>query len=115
MMENGFGLLHFCNDPKNKDFEVCSIERPKDAIPRKFTVPYETVYFFDTTQVKNSIYFSGGGLPLTESSTEQFFQIAMRYTIKPDMDTSTTKLANMKVARANHTMVTLTPNLLYVV
>ena len=106
--------LHFCDDAKSKFFAVCNIDNTKEIVTRKFPVPYETTYFFDTVQIKNTIYFTGGGLPLTDYSPEQYFQITMRFTIKPDMDTAVTKLTNMCVARANHAMVVLTPNHLFV-
>ena len=107
--------LHFCDDAKSKFFAICNIENTKEIITRKFLVPYETIYFFDTVQIGNTIYFTGGGLPSTDYSPEQYFQTMIKFTIKPEMDTVVTKLTNMCVARANHAMVALTPNTLYVV
>ncbi len=107
--------MHFCNDPKSKFFSVCDITNLKDIATRRYQVPYETLYFFDTAQVHNVIYFSGGGLPLTDTSSEQYFQIFMRFTIEHNMETSVLKLSGMGVPRANHTMFALTDSLLYVV
>ncbi len=103
---------HFCDDQKNKCFVMYNL---KDKTTHKFEVPYETVYLFDSVQVANQIYFTGGGMPPVESKGEQFFQTAVRLTILPDFDTKIEKLPNMSVSRANHTMVALSPNKLYVV
>lgn len=103
---------HFCDDQKNVYFVVYSLP---DKSTRKYEVPYETHYYFDSVQVKNQIYFTGGGLKPSGSKGEQFFHTTMRMTIKADMDTMLEKLADMNVSRANHTLVALTPNMLYVV
>lgn len=107
--------MHFCDDPKNKYFAVCNVANLKDIPTRKFMVPYETEYLFDTVQVKEYIYFSGGGVPASGSATEQFFKILMKFTIKADMETTINKLVDMNIARANHNMTALTSNALYVV
>lgn len=111
-MEAGEEYSHFCDDQQNKCFVVYNL---KDRQTRKYEVPYETVYLFDSVQVKNDIYFTGGGLPPAGGKPEQFFHNAVKVSILPDMDTTSDKLNSMKVSRANHTIVALTPNLLYVV
>jgi len=103
---------HFCDDQTNKCFVLYNL---KDKSTRKYEVPYETVYLFDSAQIKNQIYFTGGGLTPSGSQGEQFFQFTYRVTILPDLDTKTEKLQNMKVSRANHTCVALTQNLIYVI
>ncbi len=112
MMKATDEFTHFCDDQKNKCFVVYNV---KDKSTYKFEVPYETVYLFDSVQVKNQIYFTGGGMPPTESRGEQFFQTVVRLTIQPDMDTSIEKLPNMNVARANHTLVALNDKTLYAI
>lgn len=103
---------HFCDDQTNKVFVIYNL---KDKTSSKLEVPYETVYLFDSVQIKNHIYFTGGGLPPADGKGEQFFQTALRLIILPGMDTKTEKLPNMKVSRANHTCVALTQNLIYVI
>jgi len=111
-MESMSEFTHFCEDPKNKCFVLVNV---KDKTTQRLEVPYETVYLFDSVQIKNQIYFTGGGLPPTEGRGEQFFQTAVRLTIDTDMETSVEKLPNMSVARANHSMVALNDKFLYVI
>ena len=112
MMKESEEFTHFCDDQKNKCFVLFSL---KDKSTRKLEVPYETDYLFDSAQIKNQIYFTGGGMHPTESKGEQFFQTVVRLTIHPDMDTSIEKLPNMNVSRANHTLVALNNNTLYAI
>jgi len=93
---------------------LCNLKDLKDVPTRKYQVPYDSLYLFDTVQIKNMIYFSGGGAPATDTSPEQFYQIMMRVTIKPTMDTVLDKLSNMNTLRANHAMVAANAKLLYV-
>jgi hypothetical protein len=111
-METKQEYTHFCDDQKNQYFAILSLTV---KLSRKFEVPYETVYLFDSVQIKNKIYFTGGGLPPTGGKGEQFFQRAVCLTIAPDMDSTKEDLPNMNVSRANHTIAALTPTLLYVV
>ena len=108
--ENEF--THFCYDKTNKYFVVYMIN---DKISRKIDLPYETEYLFDSAQIGNQIYFTGGGIPANESHGDQFFQTTVRATIQSDFDATTDKLANMKVGRANHTLVALNSNKLYAI
>ena len=107
--------MHYCEEPRSKLFVLCNIKELKEVQTRKYHIPYDSLYLFDTVQLKNVIYFSGGGAPASESSTEQFYQIMMKVTIKPSMEPVADKLANMNTARANHAMVAVSPKLLYVV
>lgn len=103
---------HFCDDQKNKCFVVYSLE---DKTTHKLEVPYETTYLFDSVQVGDQIYFTGGGMPPTDTKGEQFFQKAVRVTVKPDFDTVVEPLPNMNVSRANHTLVALNSSTLYAI
>ena len=103
---------HFCDDQKNKCFVLYKLD---DKTVHKLEVPYETDYLFDSVQIKNQIYFTGGGMRATESKGELFFQCVVRLTIEPDMDTTTEKLPNMNVSRANHTLVALNDNVIYAI
>ena len=105
-------FIHFCDDQKNKCIGFYSL---KDKSVRKLEVPYETVFLFDSVQIKDSIFFSGGGMPSSETKGEQFFQTFMKLTIKSDFETSIEKLANMGVPRANHTLVALNDTTLYAI
>ena len=105
-------FTHFCDDQKNKCFVMFELA---DKTTRKFEVPYETVYLFDSVQIGSQIYFTGGGMPPTDTKGEQFFQTVVRLTVTEDMDTTTEKLPNMNVARANHTLVALNGKTLYAI
>eukprot|EP01022_Parablepharisma_sp_SALTPOND_P020935 TRINITY_DN3941_c0_g1_i1.p2 TRINITY_DN3941_c0_g1~~TRINITY_DN3941_c0_g1_i1.p2 ORF type:complete len:331 (+),score=44.40 TRINITY_DN3941_c0_g1_i1:78-1070(+) len=107
--------MHYCEEPKSGQFVLCSLKDLKEIQTRKYRVPYDSLYLFDTVQTKNIIYFSGGGAPASESSAEQFYQIMMKVTIKPTMDTVADKLANMNTARANHAMAAVGSKFLYAV
>ena len=105
-------LSHFCNDKNNKYFMIF------DGVTKagiQLEVPYETKYLLDSAQIKNCIYFTGGGIPATDEHGEQFLNVAMKLTIDSDRDTTKDKLANMNVARANHTMVAVGEKKLYVI
>lgn len=104
--------VHYCDDQKNKCFVVYNLSEKSVG---KFEVPYDTVYLFDSVLVGNRVYFTGGGIPPTDTKGEQFFQTAVCVTILPDLDTTVDKLPNMNVSRANHTLMSLTPHLLYVI
>ena len=60
-METEDVWMHYCEDPKSKQFILCNIEDIKEVQTRKYHVPYDSLYLFDTVQLKNVIYFSGGG------------------------------------------------------
>lgn len=110
-MKSEAEFTHFCDDQKNKCFVVYNV---KDKSTTKFEVPYETVYLFDSVQVKNHIYFTGGGMPPTDSHGEEFFQKAVRMIITGD-DSSVEVLPNMNVSRSNHTLVAVADKLLYAI
>lgn len=108
--------IHYCDDAgPEKRFVVGNMKKIGEIVTRKYATPYESTYIFDTVQVKNLIYFSGGGGPATASLPEQFYQITMRVTLKENMDIFIDKLANMNVGRANHTMLAASEHRLYVV
>lgn len=106
-------LTHFCNDHDNKYFAVYGVD---DKVAKNFEVPYETSYLFDSVQINEQIFFTGGGMPATKSKREQFFTTAIKVVIyMEDGDFKPAKLAEMNVARANHTLTALNDELLYVV
>ncbi len=107
--------MHYCEEPRSKQFVLCNIKDLKEIQTRKFHVPYDSSLLFDTVQVGNVIYFSGGGTPASEYSGEQYYQVMMRLTIKPTMETVVDKMANMNTARANHAMTAVGIKALYVV
>lgn len=105
-------FTHFCYDKTNRYFVLFSI---KDKTARKIELPYETDYLFDSAQIGNQIYFTGGGGPIGKGSGDQFLQTTSRVTILQDFDTTIDKLANMNVGRANHTLVAVNANTLYAI
>lgn len=106
-------LTHFCNDHDNKYFAVFNVG---DKIAKNFEVPYETTYLFDSVQINDQIFFTGGGMSATKTKREQFFTTAIKVVIEMEEgDFKPTKLAEMNVPRANHTLVALNHELLYVV
>eukprot|EP00826_Nyctotherus_ovalis_P027459 TRINITY_DN2146_c0_g1_i1.p1 TRINITY_DN2146_c0_g1~~TRINITY_DN2146_c0_g1_i1.p1 ORF type:complete len:306 (-),score=89.47 TRINITY_DN2146_c0_g1_i1:1409-2326(-) len=107
--------MHYCEDPKAKQLVLCDMKDIKAIQTWRLNSPYDSSYYFDTVQVKNFIYFTGGGTPVSEASPEQFYQITMRMTIMPSMVTVADKLANMNFPRANHTMEAVGGTRLYVV
>jgi hypothetical protein len=111
-MEEDKVFSHYCDDPNNKLFMAFSL---KDLSTRAYDVPYPTVFLFDTAQIKNHIYFTGGGLPGNENEPDQFFPIAVRVSIQSSLEATVKLLANMKVARATHTLVALNAEALFVV
>jgi hypothetical protein len=104
---------HYCDDPRTKQYVFCTIKDLKEIQSRRFTIPYDSIFLFDTVQLKNIIYFAGGGCPAADSSPEQFYQIVMR--VNTSMEMIVDKMANMITARANHAMAAGTKKLLYVV
>lgn len=107
--------MHYCEEGNNKQLILCDIKDLKSIQAWKLNVPYESGFSFDTSQIKNFIYFTGGGNPPSEGSPMQFYQITMRMTIMPDMGTVSDKLANMNIPRANHTMEPMGDSKLYVI
>eukprot|EP00826_Nyctotherus_ovalis_P034185 TRINITY_DN2808_c0_g2_i7.p1 TRINITY_DN2808_c0_g2~~TRINITY_DN2808_c0_g2_i7.p1 ORF type:complete len:306 (+),score=89.09 TRINITY_DN2808_c0_g2_i7:167-1084(+) len=106
-------LTHFCNDHDNKYFAVFNVG---DKIAKNFEVPYETTYLFDSVQINDQIIFTGGGMSATKTKREQFFTTAIKVVIEMEEgDFKPTKLAEMNVPRANHTLAALNHELLYVV
>ncbi len=119
-MEADDEWLHYCEEPRTRQFVLCNLKNLKEIQPRKLEVPYDSSYLFDSVQLKNLIYFSGGGSPATDTSPEQFYQIMIRVTItkKAPMDSIEIvkdKMASMNVVRANHTMLAANNKLLYVI
>lgn len=107
--------MHYCEDPRSKRFVLCNINNLKEVTTWRFNVPYDSLYCFNSVQINNLIFFTGGGNPASESSPEQFYQIIMRITVMPSMEVIADKLANMKVPRANHAMEAIGNKKLYVV
>eukprot|EP00826_Nyctotherus_ovalis_P045974 TRINITY_DN5141_c0_g2_i9.p1 TRINITY_DN5141_c0_g2~~TRINITY_DN5141_c0_g2_i9.p1 ORF type:complete len:309 (-),score=67.08 TRINITY_DN5141_c0_g2_i9:119-1045(-) len=105
-------FTHFCYDKSNRYFVVFSVV---EKVSRKIELPYETTYLFDSAQVGNQIYFTGGGIPPSGSHGDQFFQTTCRVTVLQDFDTIIDNLANMNVGRANHTLVAVNSNTLYAI
>ncbi len=104
-MEKFPTFSHYCDDEQNKLFVAYSL---KDKATRKYDVPYSTIFLFDSAQISNQIYFTGGGMPaITKEEEEQFFTIAARVTIHSNLESGTERLADMLVPRANHTLVAL--------
>ena len=103
---------HYCDDEQNKLFVAYSL---KDKATRKYDVPYETVFLFDSAQVGNQIFFTGGGLPASDTEGEKFFRTTARVIIHSNLEASAEYLDNMVVPRANHTLVTLNDNSIYAV
>ncbi len=114
-MEADDEWMHYCEEPRSKQFVLCSLKDLKEIQTWKYHVPYDSLYLFDTVQVKNVIYFTGGGAPASEGAPEQFYQIMMKLTIKPNMETVADKLVNMNTARANHAMSSIGSGLLYAI
>lgn len=102
---------HYCEVLKSKQFVLCTLNSFSDVGTRRFNTPYDSAYLFDTVQIKNVIYFSGGGTP----SPELFYQSMMKITISPSMEIVADKLACMGTARANHTMVEVGEKAIYVI
>jgi len=113
-MESEEEWTHYCEEPRSKQFVMCNLKNLKEIQTKKLHVPYDSLYLFDTVQIKDLIYFSGGGSPAAEGTPEQFYQIMMRVTIK-GTDSIADKLANMNTARCNHAMISTCPTKLYVV
>lgn len=107
--------MHYFDDPENKYFVVCNVTNLTEIQTWKLMIPYESNFIFDTVQMKNVIYFTGGGVPPAGSSPAQYFKILYKFTLLPEMKTTTNKLADMNIARANHSMISVTNNSLYVV
>lgn len=112
-MEVESSFTHYCDDPKNKYF---SLYNTKDKVAYKFEVPYETVYLFDSAQIKSQVYFTGGGIPKTKAKSETFFNTAVCVTVNVEqMDSRNKKLRPMNVGRANHTLAAVGEKELYAV
>ena len=112
-MEKNPSFSHYCDDEKNKLFTAFSL---KNKTAREYYIPYETIFLFDSAQINNQIYFTGGGLPESSKQEEQtFFNIAMRVTILINLESTTEKLANMLDARAMHTLVQLANKEIYAI
>ena len=110
--------MHYCEKPYTKQLVLCNVKDPKAIQIRNIMVPYDSLYIFDTTQVQNIIFFTGGGTSASEQFPEQYFQITMKITIMKSSDTMDIikdKLSNMNVPRANHTMIAIANKKLYVV
>jgi len=105
-------LTHVCDDQKNVYFCLINL---KEKTPRRLEVPYESAYFFDSLQIGNQIYFTGGGMPAKECNEEEYYTIAIRLTITSDIDPIQEKLSSMNIARANHTMVALDSSQIFVI
>lgn len=105
--------MHYCEDPRTKRFVLCNIKNLKEVGTWRYNVPYESLYCFNTAQVDNLIFFTGGGNPSSETSAEQFFQLTMRVTIMPSMEIIVDKMANMISQRANHGMESIGKKYLY--
>jgi hypothetical protein len=101
--------MHYIDSRTSKFITVCHLGNMKEIITRRFPLPYETQFHCDTVQIKNEIYFSGGGLAEIPPARETYFPFLMRLTLKQGMDISVTKLPKMIQARANHTMAVLNP------
>lgn len=96
--------MHYCEDPRSRRYVLCDISDLKEVSTWRYNAPYESLYCFNTVQLANLIYFTGGGAPASEASQELFYQITMQVAIMPSMETVADRLANMKIARANHGM-----------
>jgi hypothetical protein len=114
-MESEDEWMHYCDDPRTKQFVFCSIKEIKEIVSRKYTVPYDSQYLYDTVHMKNVIYFAGGGIPALEGSPEQYYKIMMRATINAKFEILIDKMANLNIARAYHSMIAGTKKLLYTV
>jgi len=110
-MESEVEYLHFCDDQLNKYFAVYNI---KEKFIIKYDMPYDTTYLFDSAQIKDCIYFTGGGLPSIDGHSERFFQKAVEVRILKD-GLKIEMLPNMNVSRSNHTLVAVGENLLYAI
>ncbi len=111
-MEKCHVFSHYCDDEKNKLFVVYSL---KDRTSRKYDVPYNTHFLFDSAQIGNQIYFTGGGLPAGSEKEEVFFKTSARVTIHANLSSGTEMLSDMLVPRANHTLVALGTTALFAV
>ena len=112
-MEKSNKFTHYCDDKKNTYFNVYDVE---SKVSTKYEVPYMTDYLFDSVQINSQIYFSGGGIPETKIQSEKVFNITMRLDIILDeTDPEVTRLDNMCVERANHSLVAIKENLIYAI
>lgn len=113
MIQEESEFTHFYDDPKNKTLVLYKL---KDKTPIRIEVPYETEYQFAVAQLKNQLYFTGGGTPAHEDKGELYLKTAKRVSVNPkDMDTIPVSLANMNIARSRHTMAIVSGNAVYVV
>jgi len=103
---------HYCDDEQNKLFTAFSL---KDKTSRKYDVPYETIFLFDSAQTMNMIFFTGGGLPASSSHEQVFFKTCACVTILPSLDAKTDVLHDMLDPRANHTLVSLNDKQIYAI
>ena len=111
-MEKESVFSHYCDDERNELFTAFSL---KDRTSRRYDVPYSTVFLFDSAQISNQIYFTGGGLPESDTEEQTFFATAVRVTIHSTLETTNEKLPNMLVARASHTLVALANKEIYAI
>lgn len=114
LMKKEEEIWHFNDSTKNNFFTYCTFSGPK-VFPNDYETPYESSNLFDTVQIKDLIYFCGGGIQSCKECSEQYFRVLMSVFIKPDEEKQIEKLANMEVPRAFHAIIAVKSQFLYAV
>ncbi len=114
-MEATTPWMHYCEEGSTKVFVLCNITNLKEIFTWKYPVPYNSVFPFDSVQVKNVVYFCGGGVPKSEQHALEYFRVMIEASINDKMEVHLDRKANMLVPRANHTLTAIRHDILYVV
>ncbi len=123
-MECQTSWMYYCSnprekrqDPKAREYVACAVAEGKEIVVRRCNVPYDTLYHFAIFPLQNVIYFTGGGMPASDSANEQFYSATFRvsFTKSPAGDIIYDRKASMNVGRANHGMTGVANKFLFVV
>lgn len=107
-------IWHFNDLDKLNSFAVC-LSKDSKLVVKDYETPYESTYLFDTAQINDAIYFSGGGLQGNKTRPEQYFRVIIKVLIKPGSEKEIERLANMEIPRAFHGLVAIQQNFLYAI
>jgi hypothetical protein len=106
--------MHYCQNPKHKQWILCDIKDLTDIKTWTYTPPYDSFYSYDSIQVGKTIYFTGGGTPSSQGEEEKYYQTAMKVIVMDDMKTVVESLASINVPRAEHRTESIANKYLYI-
>jgi len=113
MIKEKCEFTHFYEHFNNKNLVLY---KHKERKSKRIETPYDTQYPFAVAQIRNDLYFTGGGNYDKDILIEKFFKTATRVKVcSKDMDTLAEGLPDMHIARTKHSMAIVNNSSVYVV